>query len=71
MLLVAVAAALAVGVVALLVGTLGDGEHGAMLLAGRLASSASVLAVITAVWLADGMHHVPPTTSADAPPVRI
>ncbi|MCS6546199.1 phosphatase PAP2 family protein [Curtobacterium herbarum] len=68
-LLVAVAAALLVGVVALLVGTLG-GDHGAMLLAGRLASSASVLAVITAVWLADGMHHSPPTTSAAAPPVR-
>jgi membrane-associated phospholipid phosphatase len=69
-LLVAVAAALLVGVVALLIGTLGD-DHGAMLLAGRLASSASVLAVITAVWLADGMHHVPPTTSPDAPPVRV
>ncbi|MCP1504073.1 membrane-associated phospholipid phosphatase [Curtobacterium herbarum] len=71
LLLVAVGAALLVGVVALLVGTLGDGDHGAMLLAGRLASSASVLGVITAVWLADGMHHAPPTTSADAPPVRI
>lgn len=70
-LLVAMGVAFAVGVVALLVGTAGNGDHDAMLLAGRLASSASVVAVVTAVWLADGMHHVPSTTSPAAPPTRV
>ncbi|PYY48218.1 hypothetical protein DEI84_09465 [Curtobacterium sp. MCBD17_023] len=69
-LLLAVAATVLVGVVALLVGTTG-GDHGAMLLAGRMASSAGVLAVITAVWLADGMHTVPRTTRPDGPAVRV
>ncbi|WIB36327.1 hypothetical protein [Curtobacterium sp. MCJR17_043] len=70
MLLLAVAATVLVGVVALLVGTTG-GDHGAMLLAGRMASSAGVLAVITAVWLADGMHTVPRTTRPDGPAVHV
>ena len=70
-LLVAVGVTLAVGVTALVIGTTGSGDHAAVLVAGRMASSSSVLAVIAAVWLADGMHHVPRTTSPTAPAVRV
>ena len=56
-LVVAVGVALAVAIAALVVG-LGGGahDHAAILLAGRLASSASVVAVVATVWFADGMH---------------
>ncbi|MBF4606244.1 phosphatase PAP2 family protein [Curtobacterium sp. VKM Ac-1393] len=58
-LLVATGVTLVVGVAALVVGLAGDGahDHAAILMAGRLASSASVLAVVTVVWFLDGMHH--------------
>jgi hypothetical protein len=70
-LLVVTGATLAIGVAALVVGLAGDGayDHAAILLAGRLASSASVLAVVTAVWFLDGMHHAArtdPTTLRSA-----
>ncbi|NQW91559.1 phosphatase PAP2 family protein [Curtobacterium sp. VKM Ac-2861] len=65
-LLVATGVTLAVGVAALVVGLTGDGahDHAAILMAGRLASSASVLAVVTAVWFLDGMHHAARTDPA-------
>ena len=64
-LLIATGLAFAVGVAALAVGFSGAAhDHAAILLAGRLASSVSILAVVTAVWFADGMHSAPRT---DAP----
>lgn len=71
-LLVATGVALAVGVAALVVGLTGDGAHdrAAILMAGRLASSASVLAVVTAVWFLDGMHHAARTDPAALPDAR-
>ncbi|MBT2502577.1 phosphatase PAP2 family protein [Curtobacterium sp. ISL-83] len=55
-LVVASAIALAVAVVALVVGIVSAGghDHGAMLVAGRMASSASVLVVVATVWVVDG-----------------
>lgn len=74
-LLVSVGVVVAVGVTALVVAlTTGSGsgsggyDHDAMLVAGRMASSASVLIVVTVVWLADGMHHAAPTTDTTALP---
>ncbi len=56
-LLVATGLALVVGVVALVVGVSGAAhDHAAILVAGRLASSVSILAVVGAVWFADGSH---------------
>ncbi|MBT1623737.1 PAP2 superfamily protein [Curtobacterium sp. PhB142] len=71
-LLVATGVTLAVGVAALVVGLTGDGahDHAAILMAGRLASSASVLAVVTAVWFLDGMHHAARTDPAALPAAR-
>ncbi|MEJ8284738.1 membrane-associated phospholipid phosphatase [Curtobacterium sp. PvP017] len=71
-LLVATGVTLAVGVAALVVGLTGDGAHdrAAILMAGRLASSASVLAVVTAVWFLDGMHHAARTDPAALPDAR-
>lgn len=71
-LLVATGVALTVGVAALVVGLTGDGAHdrAAILMAGRLASSASVLAVVTAVWFLDGMHHAARTDPAALPDAR-
>jgi membrane-associated phospholipid phosphatase len=36
-------------------------DHASLLVAGRMAASASVLLTILAVWLADGLHHAAPT----------
>ncbi|MBF4605023.1 phosphatase PAP2 family protein [Curtobacterium sp. VKM Ac-2884] len=71
-LLVATGVTLAVGVAALVVGLTGDGahDHAAILMAGRLASSASVLAVVTGVWFLDGMHHAARTDPAALPAAR-
>ncbi|WIE72577.1 phosphatase PAP2 family protein [Curtobacterium sp. MCJR17_020] len=68
-LLVATGVTLAVGVAALVIGLAGDGAHdrAAILMAGRLASSASVLAVVAAVWFLDGMHHAARTDPAVLP----
>jgi membrane-associated phospholipid phosphatase len=71
-LLVATGVTLAIGVAALVVGLTGDGayDHAAILVAGRLASSASVLAVVTTVWFLDGMHHAARTDPATLPADR-
>ena len=68
-LLVATGLTLVIGVAALVVGLTGDGayDHAAILVAGRLASSASVLAVVTIVWFLDGMHHAARTDPATLP----
>ncbi|GGL02766.1 hypothetical protein GCM10009769_21120 [Curtobacterium luteum] len=67
-LLVALGLALAVGVAALAVGFSGTAhDHAALLLAGRLASSASILAVVATVWFADGMHPAPRADAAARP----
>ncbi|WP_222836487.1 hypothetical protein, partial [Curtobacterium sp. B18] len=59
-----------VGVAALVYGVSGGvHDHAAILVAGRMASSASVLAVVTIVWIADGMHHAA-RTDTEALPVR-
>jgi membrane-associated phospholipid phosphatase len=57
-LVVATAVTFLVGLGSLVFGVWGSGahDHGAILVAGRMASSASVLAVVTIVWIADGMH---------------
>jgi len=69
LLLIATGVTLAVGAAAVVV-ALADpsGDHDAMLVAGRMASSASVLLTATVVWLADGLHHAAPTTDVTAPP---
>ncbi|MBF4613989.1 phosphatase PAP2 family protein [Curtobacterium sp. VKM Ac-1376] len=69
LLLVATGVAVVVGVVALVLGLTGDGAHDreAILVAGRMASSASVLAVVTVVWFLDGMHHAARTDPATLP----
>lgn len=57
-LVVATGVTFLVGVAALVYGVTGGAhDHAAILVAGRMASSASVLAVVTIVWIADGMHH--------------
>lgn len=43
-------------------------DHDALLVAGRMASSTSVLLVVTLVWLADGMHHAAATTDTRGVP---
>ena len=54
-LLVATAVTFVVGVAALVYGIAGGvHDHGAILVAGRMASSASVLAAVAVVWIADG-----------------
>ncbi len=64
-LLVATGVTFLVGLAALVYGMAGGSQdHGAILVAGRMASSASVLAVVTLVWIADGMHHAPRTDPA-------
>ncbi|MFZ7086545.1 phosphatase PAP2 family protein [Curtobacterium sp. RRHDQ10] len=58
-LIAAIGIAIVIGVGAALV-TLTNGgadDHPSLLVAGRMAASASVLATILAVWLADGLHH--------------
>ncbi|WIA97275.1 phosphatase PAP2 family protein [Curtobacterium sp. MCBA15_004] len=70
LLLGATAVTFLVGVVALVVGLTGGSDgHDAILVAGRMASSASVLAVVAVVWLADGQHHVT-RSDVSAPPAR-
>jgi len=72
-LLVSVGVTFLVGLAALVLGvggTSGTADHDAMLVAGRMASSASVLAVVTAVWVADGMHHARRTDTQAIPAVR-
>ncbi|MGN8048391.1 phosphatase PAP2 family protein [Curtobacterium sp. 22159] len=60
-----------VAVVALVYGVAGGThDHSAILVAGRMASSASVLAVVTIVWVADGMHHAARTDTEALPAVR-
>jgi hypothetical protein len=67
-LLVATGVTFLVGVAALVYGISGGAhDHGAILVAGRMASSASVLAVVTIVWIADGMHHAARTDSEAIP----
>ncbi len=69
-LLVATGVTFLVGVAALVYGVSGGvHDHAAILVAGRMASSASVLAVVTIVWIADGMHHAA-RTDTEALPVR-
>lgn len=64
-LLVATGVTFLVGVVALVSGVVsGSGDHAAILVAGRMASSASVLAVVTLVWLADDRHQAPERADA-------
>ena len=48
----------------------GSHDHGAILVAGRMASSASVLAVVSVVWLADRQHHADRTDTAALPAQR-
>ncbi|WP_221180616.1 phosphatase PAP2 family protein [Curtobacterium sp. PhB115] len=69
-LLVATGVTLAVGLTALVLGLATDGphDHAAILVAGRMASSATVLAVVTVVWFLDGMHHAARTDPATLPP---
>lgn len=69
LLLVGTGATLLVGLVALVIGlaTASGHDHDALLVAGRMASSASVLAVVSVVWLADGMHHAARTDTAAIP----
>ncbi len=68
LLLAATAVTFLVGVVALVVGVAGGShDHGAILVAGRMASSASVLAVVAVVWLADRLHHAARTDTAALP----
>ena len=69
---VAAGVTLAVAVVAVVVSMAnGTGhDHEALLIAGRMASSAAVLTAVTLVWLADGMHHSGRTTSPEAPVAR-
>lgn len=71
-LVIATGVTVAVGIAALVVAvSSGSGhDHDAMLVAGRMASSASVLLVVTVVWLADGMHHVAATTDTRGAPTR-
>jgi len=70
-LLLATGATFLVGVGALVAGTTGAaGLHDAVLVAGRMASSVSVLAVVTVVWLADGLHHAAQTDARTLPPRR-
>jgi len=45
----------------------GQHDHAAILVAGRMASSASVLATVTVVWIADGMHHAARTDTEAIP----
>ncbi|WFR67945.1 hypothetical protein P9139_06125 [Curtobacterium flaccumfaciens] len=67
-LLVATGATFLVGLVALVYGVAGGThDHAAILVAGRMASSASVLAVVTIVWIADGMHHAARTDTERIP----
>lgn len=67
-LLIGTAVTFLVGVVALVVGLAGGShDHGAVLVAGRMASSASVLAVVSVVWLADRQHHADRTDTAALP----
>lgn len=72
-LLVSTGVTLAVGIAALVLAvTNGSGhDHDAMLVAGRMASSVSVLLAVTAVWLADGMHHTAPTTNTKGLPAPV
>ncbi|WP_186317612.1 phosphatase PAP2 family protein [Curtobacterium sp. 9128] len=72
-LLVATGVVAAVGVAAVVVAVSrgSAGDHEAMLVAGRMASSASVLLTVTAVWLADGMHHVARTTDTSGIPAPV
>ncbi len=70
LLLLATGVTFLVGVVAVVAGLSGVADlHGAVLVAGRMASSVSVLAVVTVVWLADGLHHAPrrPTSAPCRP----
>lgn len=64
---------LAVGIAAVIVALAsGTGhDHDALLVAGRMASSTSVLLVVTVVWLADGMHHVQATTDTRGTPLPV
>lgn len=67
-LLVATGVTFLVGVAALVYGVSGGvHDHAAILVAGRMASSASVLAVVTIVWIADGMHHAARTDTEALP----
>ena len=67
-LLVATGVTFLVGVAALVYGVTGGAhDHAAILVAGRMASSASVLAVVTIVWFADGMHHAARTDTGAVP----
>uniref|UniRef100_A0A942SXP9 Phosphatase PAP2 family protein n=1 Tax=Neobacillus citreus TaxID=2833578 RepID=A0A942SXP9_9BACI len=61
--------ALAVGIAALVLGvtTASGHDHEAMLVAGRMASSAAVLVTVTVVWIADGMHHAARTDTSALP----
>ena len=71
LLLIATGVTLAVGATAFVVAlTDPSGDRDAMLVAGRMASSASVLLTVTVVWLADGLHHAAPTTDPAGPPAR-
>lgn len=61
--LVGVGVGIVVGAAAVVV-TLTNGtgdDHSALLVAGRMAASTSVLLTLLAVWLADGLHHADPT----------
>lgn len=67
-LLVATGVTFLVGLAALVYGVAGGThDHAAILVAGRMASCASVLAVVTIVWLADDMHHAPRTDTEAIP----
>lgn len=61
--------ALAVGIAALVLGVTTESghDHEAMLVAGRMASSAAVLVTVTVVWIADGMHHAARTDTSALP----
>jgi membrane-associated phospholipid phosphatase len=70
-LLVATGVTFLVGVAALVYGIAGGThDHAAILVAGRMASSASVLAVVTIVWLADDADGTPRTDLETTPTDR-
>ncbi|WIB77913.1 phosphatase PAP2 family protein [Curtobacterium sp. MCPF17_002] len=70
-LLVATGVTFLVGVAALVYGIAGGvHDHAAILVAGRMASNASVLAVVTLVWFADDLHHGGRTAAESIPAER-
>ncbi|KQO61323.1 hypothetical protein ASF23_12600 [Curtobacterium sp. Leaf261] len=66
--LVGIGVGVVVGAAAVLLTVSGgaDDARGALLVAGRMVASTSVLVTLLAVWLADGLHHAAPTPRVPA-----